>query len=139
MQPPFFTTTSYVCSCLMEKLFIAIFWYFVIIILYCKTIHPAIFFLTTYIFYSIYFIIQYNIELIFANTSTIEYWFFWDVEHFPLELRPLYAFIALFKKKITPRTSMISVFLFRKKNYSKIKVYCKQNRHFYHFINFILV
>jgi hypothetical protein len=26
---------------------------------------------------------------------------------------------------------MISVFLFRKKNYSKIKVYCKQNRHFY--------
>jgi len=26
---------------------------------------------------------------------------------------------------------MISVFLFRKKNYSKIKVYCKQNCHFY--------
>jgi hypothetical protein len=50
---------------------------------------------------------------------------------FFLELHPLYTFIALFKKKITPRTSMISVFLFRKKNYSKIKVYCKQNRHFY--------
>ena len=47
------------------------------------------------------------------------------------ELHPLYTFIALFKKKIAPRTSMISVFLFRKKNYSKIKVYCKQNRHFY--------
>ena len=26
---------------------------------------------------------------------------------------------------------MISVFLFRKQNYRKIKVYCKQNRHFY--------
>ena len=26
---------------------------------------------------------------------------------------------------------MISIFLFRKKTYSKIKVYCKQNRHFY--------
>jgi hypothetical protein len=26
---------------------------------------------------------------------------------------------------------MISVFLSRKQNYSKIKVYCKQNRHFY--------
>jgi DNA-directed RNA polymerase subunit N (RpoN/RPB10) len=52
----------------------AIFWYIVIIILYCKTIHPVIFFSTTYIFYSIYFNIQYNIEMIFANTSIIEYW-----------------------------------------------------------------
>jgi len=42
---------------------------------------------------------------------------------------------------------MISVFLFRKKTYSKIKVYCQQNRHFYRdfflgipdFFNFILV
>ena len=59
-----------------NPLFIAIFWYFVIIILYCKMIHPVIFFSTTYIFYSIYFIIQYNIEPIFANTSIIEYWFF---------------------------------------------------------------
>ena len=61
-----------------------------------------------------------------------------------LELHPLYTFIALFKKKLTPRTSMISVFLFKKKTYSKIKVYCKQNRHFYRdcfafFFNFILV
>jgi hypothetical protein len=31
------------------------------------------FFSTTYIFYSIYFIIQFIIELIFANTSIIEY------------------------------------------------------------------
>ena len=29
--------------------------------------------------YSIYFIMQYNIELIFANISIIEYWFFSDV------------------------------------------------------------
>jgi hypothetical protein len=35
------------------------------------------------IFYIIYFIIQYNIELIFANTSIIEYWFFFRMlEHF---------------------------------------------------------
>ena len=32
---------------------------------------------------------QYNIELIFANTSIIEYWFFSDVEHFSPELHPL--------------------------------------------------
>ena len=47
-----------------------------IIILYCKAIHPVIFFSARYIFYSIYFITKYNIELIFANTSIIEYWFF---------------------------------------------------------------
>jgi len=39
---------------------------------------------------------------------------------FSLELHPL-----LIVKKITPRILMISVFLFRKKTYSKIKVYCK--------------
>jgi hypothetical protein len=43
----------------------------------------------TYIFYSIYFNIQYNIELIFTNTSIIEYWFFSDIEHFLTELHPL--------------------------------------------------
>ena len=102
-----------------------VFRYFVIIILYCKTIHPVIFFQQHTFFYSIYFIIQYNIELIFANTSIIEYWFFSDVEHFCI-LLSLYL-----KKKITPRTSMILVFLFRKQNYSKIKVYCKQNCHVY--------
>jgi hypothetical protein len=57
---------------------IAIFRYFVIIILYCKSIHSD-FFSTRYIFYSIYFIIKYNIGLIFANTSITEYWFFSDV------------------------------------------------------------
>ena len=34
--------------------------------------HPVIFF-NKIIFYSIYFIIKYNIELIFTNTSIIEY------------------------------------------------------------------
>ena len=41
----------------------------------------------------------------------------------------------------------VPVFLFREKTYSKFKVYCKQNRHFYRdfflgipdFFNFILV
>jgi hypothetical protein len=42
-------------------------------IVFVLTIQPVIFFSTTYIFYSIYFNIQYNIELIFANTSIIEY------------------------------------------------------------------
>jgi hypothetical protein len=42
----------------------------VIINLYCKSIHPVNF-STRYIFYSIYFIIKYNIELIFDNTSII--------------------------------------------------------------------
>jgi hypothetical protein len=37
------------------------------------------------------------------------------------ELHTLYTFIALFKKKITSRTSMISVFLFRKKNTAKLR------------------
>jgi hypothetical protein len=87
-------------------------------------------------FYSIYFIIQFNIELIFANTSIIEYYWF-----FSPELHPLLVYFY------SPTTSMISVFLFRKKPYSKFKVYCKQNRHFYRdfflripdFFNFILV
>ena len=69
MQPPFFTTTSYACSCLMEKLFIAIFWYFVIIILYCKTIQLVIFFSTTYIFYSI------HLYILIYNTIAILNWF----------------------------------------------------------------
>jgi hypothetical protein len=46
------------------------------------------FFSTTYIFNSIYFIIQYNIELIFADISIIEYWFFPDVEHFFSRIAP---------------------------------------------------
>ena len=88
------------------------------IILYCKTIHPVIF------FQQHTFFIVYNIELIFANTSIIEYWFFFA------RIAPPVYFYCFIWKKITSRTSMISV-LFRKKNYSKIKVYCKQNRHFY--------
>ena len=51
MQLPIFTTTTCACMWLMESYIpVAIFRYFVIIILYRKT----------YIFYSIYFIIQYN-------------------------------------------------------------------------------
>ena len=56
------------------------------------------FFSTRYIFYSIYFIIKYNIELIFANTSIIEYWFFSDVEYFFPRIAPP---VALFKKNNT--------------------------------------
>ena len=60
---------------------------------------------------------------------------------FSPELHPLLVYFY------SPRTSMISVFLFKKKTYSKFKVYCKQNRHFYRdfflgipdFFNFILV
>jgi hypothetical protein len=64
------------------------------------TIQPVIFFSTTYIFYSIYFIIQYNIELIFANTSIIEYWFFFQMLNiFFTELHRLFSFIALFMKR----------------------------------------
>jgi hypothetical protein len=56
----------------------------------------------------------------------------------------LHPFLVYF---YSPRTSMISVFLFRKKTYSKFKVYCKQNRHLYRdfflgipdFFSFILV
>ena len=51
------------------------------------------------------------------------------------ELHPLYTFIALFikKKTKTKNTKNIDDFSLRiqKKNYSKIKVYCKQNRDFF--------
>ena len=92
--------------------------------------------------YSIYFIIQFNIELIFANTSIIEYyWFFSDVEHFFPGIAPLVS-ILLFPKNIDDFSLLI-----QKITYSKFKVYCKQNRHFYRdfflgipdFFNFILL
>ena len=51
--------------------------------------------------------------------------FFRMLNIFSPELHPLLVYFY------SPRTSMISVFLFRKKTYSKFKVYCKQNRHFY--------
>ena len=63
MQPPFFTTTSCACSCLMEKLFIAIFWYFVIIILYCKTIHA---------FYIVYILLYNTILNWFSLTLQLQ-------------------------------------------------------------------
>jgi hypothetical protein len=93
--------------------------YFVIIILYCKTIHPVIFF-QQHTFFIVY-ILLYN-TILNRFSLIIEYWFFSDVEHFfPGIAPPVNS-----KKKITPRILMISVFLFRKKTYSKIKVYCKK-------------
>ena len=53
-----------------------------------------------------------------------------NIDFFFARIAPPVYFYCFIWKKITSRTSMISV-LFRKKNYSKIKVYCKQNRHFY--------
>jgi hypothetical protein len=150
MQPPFFTTTSCACSCFMEKLFIAIFWYFVIIILYCKTIQPVIFFQQhTFFIVYIYFNIQYNIELIFANTSIIEYWFFSKCSTFSPGIAPPISSILLLlylKQKQHQEHRRFQSYS-EKKTYSKIKVYCKQNRHFYRdfflripdFFNFILV
>jgi hypothetical protein len=69
---------------------IAIFRYFVIIILY------LVIFSTRYIFYSIYFIIKYNIELIFVNTSIIEYLFFSpELHHLLVYLYSKYLNIAI--------------------------------------------
>ena len=98
LQPPFFARVH---ARVWWKSYITIFKYFVIIILYCKMIHPVIFVSTRYIFYSIYFIIKYNIELIFVNTSIIEYWFFRMLKKFS----PVSILLLLYlKKKITPRT-----------------------------------
>ena len=74
MQPPFFYYNH--VRIVFDGKAIAIFRYFVIIILYCKTIHSVMFFSTTYIFYSIYFNIQYNIELIFAINTFFGCWTF---------------------------------------------------------------
>jgi hypothetical protein len=49
----------------------------------------------------------------------LEFHFFWMLNISPLELHLMYTFNALFKKTTTPRTSMISVFLFRKKTTAK--------------------
>ena len=95
---------------------IAIFRYFVTIILYCKTIHPVIFFSTTYIFYSIYFNIQYNIEMIFAINTFFGCWTFFHGIAPPVSS----ILLLLYLKKTTPRTSMISI-LFRKKNLQQNK------------------
>ena len=77
-----------------------IFRYFVTIILYCKTIHPVIFFQQHTFFIVYIFIIQFNIELIFANTSIIEYYrFFSDVEHFFPGIAPLVSILLFPKKK----------------------------------------
>ena len=102
---------------------IAIFRYFVIIILYCKSIHLW-FFSTRYIFYSIYFIIKFNIELIFDNTSIIEYWFFSDVEYFIPRIAPPVSILLLLYFK---RYSEINL----QQNKGIHFLYCKQNRHFY--------
>jgi hypothetical protein len=76
------------------------------------------FFSTRYIFYSIYFIIKYNIELIFANTSIIEYWFFSDVEYvFPRIAPPVYLYFAvgLFLNKNTRIIDVLGVIFFLNK------------------------
>ena len=48
-----------------------------------------------------YFIIKYNIELIFANTSIIEYWFFRMLNILSPELHPPVSILLLLylKKK----------------------------------------
>ena len=47
------------------------------------------------------------------------------------ELHTLYTFIALFKKKNNTKNINDFSLLIQKKKYSKIKVFCKQIRHFY--------
>ena len=124
------------------KTYIAIFRYFVTIILYCKTIHPVIFF-QQHTFFIVYILLYNSIlnwfSLTLQSLNIID--FFRMLNTFSPELYPLLVYFY------SPWTSMISVFLFRKKTYSKFKVYCKQNRHFYRdfflwipdFFNFILV
>jgi hypothetical protein len=93
-------------------------------------IHPVIFF-QQHTFFIVYILLYNTILNWFLLTlQSLNIAFFRMLNIFFTELNLLYTFIALIKKKIT-RTSMISVFLFRKKNYNKIKVYCKQNLHFY--------
>ena len=60
-----------------------------------------IFFQQHTFFYSIYYIIKYNIELIFANTSIIEYWFFfgcWNIFFPELHSLLVYFYCFIFKK-----------------------------------------
>ena len=56
--------------------------------------------------------VQFNIELISANTSIIEYWFFSDVEHFFPGIAPLVSILLLlyFKKKKKNNTKNIDDF-----------------------------
>ena len=57
--------------------------------------------------------------------------FFSDVEHFYPGIAPLvYFYCFILKKNNTKNIDDFSL-LIQKKNYSKIKVFCKQNRHFY--------
>jgi hypothetical protein len=65
------------------------------------------------------------IKAAFNNNATALWWPSWR------ESATAGHHFALFKTKTTPRTSMISILFRKKKTYSKIKVYCKQNRHFY--------
>jgi hypothetical protein len=59
--------------------------------------------------------------LMMAPNSIIEYWFFRMLNILSSELHPLVSILLLLylKKKITPRTSMIRVFLFRNKPTAK--------------------
>jgi hypothetical protein len=82
---------------------IAIFRYFVIINYPpCDFLFNKIHFFTVYIF-----IIKYNTELIFANTSIIEYWFFFDVEHFIPQIAPCVSILLLLYLKKNNNTKNI--------------------------------
>jgi len=150
MQPPFFYY-NLVRRPVFDGQAIAIFRYFVIIILYCKTIHPVIFF-QQHTFFIVYILLYNTILNWFLLTlQSINHWiliFFSDVEHFPPELHPLVSILLLlyFKKNNTINIDDFSL-LIQKKNLQQNKVYCKQNRHFNRdfflgipdFFNFILV
>jgi hypothetical protein len=85
-----------------------------------KTIHPVIFF-QQHTFFIVYILLYNSIlnwfSLTLQSLNIID--FFRMLNIFSPELHPLLVYFY------SPRTSMISVFLFRKKTYNKFKVDCK--------------
>jgi hypothetical protein len=90
------------------------------------------------IFYSIYFIIKYNIELIFANTSIIEYLFFSDVEYFiPRIAPPVSILLLLYIKKnfIIKYVFLIFILMMTPNSHHLIQISIVEEYHIFRTIN----